>query len=137
MGFEFAQGGGDALLAFLAAGGQGLDADLGALGQGLDAYGESDGGAAEVGMLGEVVADDGEAVGVGDGDVDDATGGERSGNLRQGAGEGSILLGIHREALTSLVARPSVGIAVPVGGRRMCGMWSGVSICRATCPKAS
>ncbi|MEU3051879.1 hypothetical protein, partial [Streptomyces griseus] len=31
------------------------------------------------------------------GDVDDAGGGERSGNLRQGAGEGSILLGIHRE----------------------------------------
>ncbi|MEW2061513.1 hypothetical protein AB0899_12185, partial [Streptomyces sp. NPDC007002] len=29
-------------------------------------------------------------------DVDDATGGERSGNLCQGAGQGSILLGIHR-----------------------------------------
>ncbi|MEU3149502.1 hypothetical protein, partial [Streptomyces griseus] len=36
------------------------------------------------------------------GDVDDAGGGERSGNLRQGAGEGSILLGIHREAVIFL-----------------------------------
>ncbi|CAM5358940.1 hypothetical protein SBADM41S_02405 [Streptomyces badius] len=123
VGFEFAEGCGDALLAFFAAGGEGFDADLGPLGQGLDAYGDADGGAAEVGVLGEVVADDGEAVGVGDGDVDDAGGGERSGNLRQGAGEGSILLGIHREAVSSLVVRPPVGIAVPVGGRRMCGMW--------------
>ncbi len=99
MGFEFAEGGGDAFLAFAAAGGECLDADFGSLGQGLDEYGDPDGGAAEVGVLGEVVADDGEAVGVRDDDVDDATGGERSGNLCQGAGQGSILLGIHRGSL--------------------------------------
>ncbi|APS20678.1 hypothetical protein TK78_18345 [Streptomyces sp. Tue 6075] len=103
MGFEFAEGGGDALFAFPAAGGEGLDADFGPLGQGLDEYGNPDGGTAEIRMLGEVVAHDGEALGVRDGDVDDATGGERSGNLRQGAGEGSILLGIHRGSVLFLV----------------------------------
>ncbi|OKI74685.1 hypothetical protein AMK12_34700 [Streptomyces sp. TSRI0395] len=95
-GFQFAQGGGDAFLALPAAGGECLDADLDALGQGLDADGDADGGAAEVGVLGEVVADDREAVGVRDGDVDHAGGGQWSGNLRQGARERSILLGIHR-----------------------------------------
>ncbi|MFD5343888.1 hypothetical protein ACFWJY_08985 [Streptomyces anulatus] len=89
-GFQFAQGGGDAVLAFPAAGGERLDADLDALGQGLDADGDTDRGAAEVGVLGEVVADDGEAVGVRDGDVDPASGRERPGNLCQGAREGSI-----------------------------------------------
>ncbi len=97
-GFEFAQAGGDQPFTFAALGGEGLDADVRASGEGLDAHGEPDGGEAEFGVLGEVVADDGEAVGVREGDVDDAPGGERPRNLRKGAGEGSILLGIHREA---------------------------------------
>ncbi|QYA94762.1 hypothetical protein KZO11_14210 [Streptomyces anulatus] len=101
-GFQFAQGGGDAFLALPAVGGECLDADFHALGERLDADGDADGGAAEVGVLGEVVADDREAVGVGDGDVDHAGGGQRSGNLRQGARERSILLGIHREGLDFL-----------------------------------
>lgn len=85
MGLQLPQGGGDEFLAFGEAGGECLDADLGALGQGLDAYGEAHGGGAEGGVLGEVVADDGEPVGVPDGDVDHATGRERPGKLCQGA----------------------------------------------------
>ncbi|GFN04584.1 hypothetical protein Smic_31400 [Streptomyces microflavus] len=136
MRLQLPQGGGDELLALREAGGECLDADLGALGQGLDAYGEAHGGRAQAGVLGEVVADDGEPVGVPDGDVDHATGREGAGKLCQGARERSILRGIHREGTTSLVVRPSIGIAVPAGGRRMC--WSGgVSICLPTGAKSS
>lgn len=98
MGFQFAQGGGDELLALREACGEGLDADLGALGERLDAYGEAHGDRAQAGVLGEVVADDGEPVGVRDHDVDHASDRERAGKLCQGARERSILRGIHREA---------------------------------------
>jgi hypothetical protein len=46
------------------------------------------------------------------------------------------LLGIHREALTSSVVRPSTGIPVPAGGRRMSGVVA-ASICPATRTKSS
>ncbi len=135
--FEFAQGGGDALLAFLAAGGECLDADFGSLRQGLDAYGDPDGGAAEVGVLGEVVADDGEAVGVGMVMWMTPRVGRGPGTSARARARAVLCWVSIGKVLSSLVARPSVGIAVPVGGRRMCGMSSGVSICRATSPKAS
>ncbi|MET9050046.1 hypothetical protein ABZW50_02690 [Streptomyces bacillaris] len=116
MGLQLAQGGGDELLALGEAGGERLDADFGALGQRLDAYGEADGGGAERGVLGEVVAHDGEALGVRKGDVDDAGGRERSGNLCQGAHEGSILRGIHREAVFFLGGQALVRDGCPGRG---------------------
>lgn len=75
-------------------------------------------------MLREVVADDREAARVRDRDVDDAGGRERPGNPGQGVGEGDIVLGIHREVVSSLVVRSSLGIAVPAGAVSCLVLWS-------------
>ncbi|WP_443080545.1 hypothetical protein [Streptomyces sp. PTD5-9] len=73
MGFEFAQGGGDAELALGEAFGEALDADPGSGGERLDVGGEPDRGEGEAAVLGEVVADDGVARGMPEVDVDDAS----------------------------------------------------------------
>ncbi len=73
VGFEFAQGGGDAELALGEAFGEALDADPGSGGERLDVGGEPDRGEGEAAVLGEVVADDGVARGMPEVDVDDAS----------------------------------------------------------------
>ncbi len=74
MGFELAQGGGDAGGAFLEAGGEALDVGGGAGGERLDVAAEADGEERELLVLGEVVADHHEAGGVAGVVVDDAAG---------------------------------------------------------------
>ncbi|GGU78115.1 hypothetical protein GCM10010498_40120 [Streptomyces cavourensis] len=69
-----------------------------------------------------MVAHDGEALGVREGDVDDAGGGERSGNLCQGAHEGSILRGIHREAVFFLGGQALVRDVESRSGADVCLM---------------
>lgn len=71
MGFELAQGGGDAGFALGEAFGEVFDADPGSGGERLDVGGEPDRREGESAVLGEVVADDGEACGMPDVDVDD------------------------------------------------------------------
>ncbi|PVC93515.1 hypothetical protein DBP12_21590 [Streptomyces sp. CS014] len=108
MGLQLTQGAGDLHLALGEAGGERLDADFRSGGQRLDVDADPDRDEGQLGVLGEVVADDGEPARVRDHDVNDAGGRDRPGNCGQGMGQGVIVLGIHREASSSLVARPSV-----------------------------
>ncbi|WP_442819646.1 hypothetical protein [Streptomyces sp. NBC_00841] len=132
MGFQLAQGGGDAGLAVREAFGEDLDADLRSGGQRLDVQAEPDREERELPVLGEMVADDREAAGVPGVDVHD-TGRRRGapGYAGRGVRGHANLLGIHREGFASSVVRPSIGIAVPAGGRRM-SVVVAASICQPT-----
>ncbi|GAB7032766.1 hypothetical protein JCM4914_42270 [Streptomyces platensis subsp. malvinus] len=122
VGLQLPQGPGDAVLALGEAGRQELDADPGAHGQRLDVDGEPDREEGEFAVLGEVVSDDRVAGGVADFDVNDTGSGGRAGNGRRGARGRARVLQSHREALTSWVVRPSIGIRRP--GRGPSHVWS-------------
>lgn len=68
----------------------------------------------QLAVLGEVVADHGVARGLADVDV-----GDTPRNPGLGARGRAKVLGIHREGVASLLVRPSIGMPVPAGGRRM------------------
>ncbi|MFI9585625.1 hypothetical protein ACIHCQ_28120 [Streptomyces sp. NPDC052236] len=115
MGLQLAKGLGDTDLALREALGQFLDRDPLPGGQRLDVYGQPDGDEGQFSVLREVVSDHGESVRVAAIDVPYAG----RGNGGRGAQGRVKLLLSHREASSSLVVRPSIGIAVPAGGRRM------------------
>ncbi|OKJ24563.1 hypothetical protein AMK23_27505 [Streptomyces sp. CB02130] len=124
MGLQLAEGAGDLHLALGEAGRERLDADLGPGRQRLDVDADPDRDEGQLGVLGEVIADDREPARVRDHGVKDAGGRDGPGNCGQGMGQGDIVLGIHREAVSSLVVRSSLGIAVPAGAVSCLGVGS-------------
>jgi hypothetical protein len=125
VGLQFTQGGGDTGRALREAVGERPDVDAGAAGERLDVDGESDGQRGQLRVLGEVVADHREAVGVTGVVVDHAA---RAGAparvvFARGTGLGvrvhARVLRIHREVLSSSVVRPSHWDCSPGEGRRM------------------
>lgn len=128
VGLQLAQGGGDPGRAFGEAGGQGLDVGAGALWQRLEVCGQADGQERQLRVLGQVVADHREAGGVAGVFVEQTAAGFGFGvpvrvvlgaNTGPGARGRARVLGVHREAISSLVVRPSHWDASPGEGRCM------------------
>lgn len=123
---QLPQSGGDTRLPFGELRGEGLDADQGSVREGLDVRREADRGQGEVGMLGEVVSDDGELLGLMFVHVTNSESGA-AGSVRSAGtgarGSARVLLS-HREALFFLGDQALVRDCRPGGGRFV---WSAVA----------
>jgi hypothetical protein len=128
--FQFTQGGGDTGGALGEATGEGLDVDLGAPGEGLEVDAEPDREEGEFRVLGEVVADHREALGVADVVVEETAAGVGPSPVRGFVGDRTGLgvrgrarvLGVHQEAPNFLGGQAlALGLPSRRGPSHVCG----------------